>query len=58
MRNLGPTEKILLNKGSINKGGPQLNIITSILDLLKILSEVIVTSKCVPRARVEKQGMS
>ena len=30
----------------------------SILDLLKILSEVIGASKCGPLARIEKQAMS
>ena len=38
--------------------GPQLNIITSILELLKTLSEVIVTSRCGPLARIKKQAMS
>ena len=38
--------------------GPQLNIIASILALLKIFSEVIVASKCVSLARIEKQAMS
>ena len=37
---------------------PQLNIITSILELLKIFSEVIVASKCAPLATIEKQAMS
>ena len=37
--------------------GPQLNIIASLLELLKIFSEVIVTSKCGPLARIEKQAM-
>ena len=32
--------------------GPQLNIIASILELLKIFSEVIVASKCGPLARI------
>ena len=35
--------------------GPQLSIIASILELLKIFSEVIVASKCGPIARIEKQ---
>ena len=35
--------------------GPHLNIIASILELLKILSEVIVASKCGPLAWIEKQ---
>ena len=34
--------------------GPQLNIIVSILDLLKIFSEVIVASKCGPLASLPK----
>ena len=38
--------------------GPQLNIIASILEFLKILSEVIVASKSDPLARIEKQAMS
>ena len=38
--------------------GPQLNIIASILELLKIFTEVIVASKCDPLARIEKQAMS
>ena len=33
-------------------------MIVSILELLKILSEVIVPSKCGPIARIEKQAMS
>ena len=37
---------------------PQLNIITSILELLKIFSKVTVASKCGPLARIEKQAMS
>ena len=37
--------------------GPQLNIIASILELLKIFSEVIVASKCNPLGRIEKQAM-
>ena len=32
--------------------GPQLNIIASILELLKKFSEVIVASKCAPLARI------
>ena len=31
-----------------------INIIASILDLLKIFSEIIVASKCGPLARIEK----
>ena len=38
--------------------GPQLNIITSTLELLKIFSEVIIASKCGPLAKIEKQPMS
>ena len=38
--------------------GPQLNIIPSILELLKIFSEPIVASKCGPLARTEKLAMS
>ena len=38
--------------------GPQLNIIASILDLLKIFSEVIVASKCGPLASFQKHSMS
>ena len=38
--------------------GPQLNITASLLDLLKIFSEVLVASKCGPLARIEKQAMS
>ena len=38
--------------------GPQLNIIASILELLKILSEVIAVSKYGPLARIEKQAIS
>ena len=37
--------------------GSQVNIIASILELLKILSEVIVVSKFGPLARTEKQAM-
>ena len=37
--------------------GPQLNIIASILELLKISSKVIAL-KCGPLARIEKQAMS
>ena len=33
-------------------------MIVSILDLLKIFSEVIVASKCGPLAKIEKQAMS
>ena len=38
--------------------GPQLNIITSTLQLLKIFSKVIVASKCGPLASIEKQAVS
>ena len=38
--------------------GPQLTIIASIPELLKIFSEAIVASKCGPLARIEKQVMS
>ena len=38
--------------------GPQLNLIASILELLKIFSEVIVASKCGPLTRIKKQAMS
>ena len=44
-------------EASIISGLP-LNIIASILELLKILYEVIVASKCCPLAWVEKQAMS
>ena len=37
--------------------GPQLNIIASILEFLKVFSEVIVASKCGPLARIEKQAV-
>ena len=37
---------------------PQLNIITSVLELLKIFSEIIVAFKYGPLARIEKQAMS
>ena len=38
--------------------GLQLNIIASILELVKYYLEVIVASKCGPLARIEKQAMS
>ena len=57
-RNPGPTEKVLQNKRSIHITAPKLNIIASILEILKIFSEVIVASKCGPLARIEKQAMS
>ena len=40
-QNPGPTEKVLLNMKNIHISGAQLNIIASILELLKIFSEVI-----------------
>ena len=46
----------LLKKSSRSKN--PLNMIVPILDLPKILSEVIVPSKCGPLARIEKQAMS
>ena len=58
MRNPGPNEKVIYNKTSIHISGPKLNIIASILELLKIFSEVIVASKCGPLARVGKQAIS
>ena len=42
------------NKRSIHISGPQLNITASIMDLLKIFSEVIAASKCGLLARIEK----
>ena len=57
-RNPGPTEKDFQNKRSIYISGPQLNIIASILKLLKIFTEVIVASKCGALARIEKEAMS
>ena len=56
--NPGPIEKVLQNKRSIHKSGPQLNIIASIWDLLEIFSGVKGASKCGPLARIEKQAMS
>ena len=38
--------------------GPQLNIIASIMELLKILSEVIAAPKCSSLGRIEKRAMS
>ena len=38
--------------------GPQSNTMALILELLKIFSEVIVASKCGPRARTKKQAVS
>ena len=37
---------------------PQLKVIASILELLKIFSEVILASKCGPLVRIEKQATS
>ena len=48
-----PKKSSKTRKASIISG-PQLNIIVSILDLKKILSEVIVASKCGPLAWIEK----
>ena len=44
-------------KRGIYVSGTQLNIRASTLDLLKIFSEVIVAFKCVPLARIGKQGL-
>ena len=52
-----PKNSSKTKEGSIISG-PQLNIIASIVELLKIFSEVIVASKCGPLARIEKQAMS
>ena len=52
-----PKKSSKTRKASIISG-PQLNIIVSILDLQKILSEVIVASKCGPLAWIEKQAIS
>ena len=52
-----PKKSSKTREGSIISG-PQLNIIVPILDLQKILSEVIVASKCGPLAWIEKQAMS
>ena len=41
-----------------HKRGPHLNIIASILGLLKTFSEIIVASKCDPLARIGKQAVS
>ena len=38
--------------------GPQLIVIASILELLKLFSEVIVAPKCGPLAGIEKQATS
>ena len=57
MWNPGPTDKVLQNKRSIHISGPQSNIIASVLDLLKIFSEVVVGSKCGPLVKIEKQAL-
>ena len=54
----GTTEKVLQNKRTIHIRGPQLTIIASILELLKIFSEVIAATKCGPLARIEKQAIT
>ena len=41
-----------------NISTPQFNIIASIVEHLKIISEVIVASECGPLARIVKQAMS
>ena len=46
----------LLKQKKHHVSDPQLNIITSILDLLKRFSETIVASKYDPLARIEKQA--
>ena len=56
--NPGPTENVLQNKRSIHISSPQMKKIASILEILKILSEVIVASKCDLLARIRKQAMS
>ena len=48
-----PKKSSKTREGSIISG-PQLNIIVPILDLQKILSEVIVASKCGPLVWIEK----
>ena len=55
---LGLPKKSFKTREAFIISGPQLNIIVSILDLQKILSEVIVASKCGPLAWIEKQAMS
>ena len=49
--------KSLLKQEKHYISGPKLNIIASILDLLKTFSEMIVASKCSPLARSEKQAV-
>ena len=49
----------LLKKSSkTREGSIKLSMTASILDLLKILSEVIVAFKCGPLVRIEKQAIS
>ena len=58
-RNPGRTGKVLTREASYEaSSGPQLNIIASILGLLKTFSEIIVASKCDPLARIGKQAVS
>ena len=57
MWNSGPIDKVLSNKRSVHVSGPQLNIIVSILKILKIFFKVVVGSKCGPLAKIEKQAM-
>ena len=58
MWNSEPIDKVLSNKRSVHVSGPQLNIIVSILKILKIFFKVVVGSKCGPLAKIEKQAMS
>ena len=51
-------KKSPLNKRSIHISGPKLNILASILKVLKIFSGVTVASKYGPLTRIEKQAMS
>ena len=55
---LNPPKKCPKTREASSISSPQLNIIASILKLLKIFSEVIVASKCGPLAKIEKQVMS
>ena len=57
-RNPGPTKKFSKTREASIISRPQLNIIASILELLKILSEVILAFKCGPPTRIEKQVKS
>ena len=57
-RNPGSTEKVLYNKAYIHVSDPQLNIIASIMERLKIFSKVIVAFNCILLAKFEKQVMS